>query len=101
MAEAQGGPETETLRHEVAERIRRHIGASACRLNPDAKIVAALVEGLVRRKLKFGDYYCPCRVVTGNADIDRRNVCPCETHEAEIAETGHCHCALFVGEKKT
>jgi ferredoxin-thioredoxin reductase catalytic subunit len=99
MAEKTGDAELEPFRQEIRERTRKHVAESACRLNPDQRLVAALIDGLVRRKVKFGDYYCPCRVVTGNAETDRRNVCPCETHEAEIAETGKCHCGLYVGEK--
>jgi ferredoxin-thioredoxin reductase catalytic subunit len=50
--------------------------------------------------VKFGDYYCPCRVVTGNPETDLANVCPCRTHEEEIARSGKCHCGLFVGDTK-
>jgi ferredoxin-thioredoxin reductase catalytic subunit len=100
MMSEQAGGETEALRREIAERIRKHVAESVCRLNPDTRLVAALVEGLVKRRARFGDFYCPCRIVTGKAETDRGNVCPCSTHEAEIAETGMCHCHLFVGEKK-
>jgi ferredoxin-thioredoxin reductase catalytic subunit len=100
MAEPTNDAALEAFRREITERVRKHAAESKCKLNPDGRIVAALIEGLVRRRVKFGDYYCPCRIVTGNAETDRRNVCPCQTHEAEIAETGKCHCALFVGEKK-
>jgi len=100
MSEQAGG-ETQRWRREIADRILKHAAESACRLNPDARIVAALIEGLVKRRAKFGDFYCPCRIVTGNAETDRGNVCPCSSHEAEIAETGMCHCHLFVGTKKS
>lgn len=100
MAETTGGPEHAAFVQEITERIRRHEAESPCRLNPDERIVAALIEGLVRRKVKSGDYYCPCRIVTGNLETDRHNVCPCTTHEAEIAAAGKCHCGLYVGEKK-
>lgn len=100
MAPAGGNDDQEVWRREISERIARHTAESACRLNPDPRLVTALVDGLVRRKARFGDYYCPCRVVTGRVEVDRRNVCPCETHEAEIAETGKCHCGLYVGTKK-
>jgi len=99
MNEHGAGPDLEVYRREIAERIGRHVASSACRLNPNARTVEALVEGLVRRRAKAGDYYCPCRVVTGDAETDRRNVCPCATHEAEIAEAGKCHCGLFVGDR--
>ena len=93
--------DAEAWRREIKDRIEKHVARSACRLNPDARVAEALIDGLVRRKAKFGDYYCPCRIVTGNAETDKNNVCPCVTHEAEIAETGKCHCGLFAGEKKS
>jgi mycoredoxin len=30
---------------------------------------------------------------------DRKFICPCERHEQDIAETGHCLCSLFVDER--
>jgi glutaredoxin len=30
--------------------------------------------------------------------LDRDLICPCERHERDIAETGHCICHLFVDE---
>jgi ferredoxin-thioredoxin reductase catalytic subunit len=100
MSDTIGGADTASWRREIEERVHIHAATSGCRLNPDDRIVEALLEGLVRRKAKSGDFYCPCRIVTGNVEADRRNVCPCVTHEAEIAETGKCHCGLFVGPKK-
>jgi ferredoxin-thioredoxin reductase catalytic chain len=100
MTEAAGGNDIAAWRQEITDRIHKHVTESACRLNPSPSVVEALIEGLVRRKQKSGDFYCPCRIVTGNLETDRNNVCPCTTHEAEIAETGRCHCGLFVGEKK-
>ena len=99
MAESTSLEALEVYRKEISDRVRRHEAESACRLNPDKRLADALLEGLVRRRAKFGDYYCPCRIVTGNPDIDRRNVCPCATHEEEIARTGKCHCGLYVGRK--
>ena len=100
MADAAGPQAEAAYRKEILERVRQHVAESPCRLNPDERVVSALIDGLVRRKVKHGDYYCPCRIVTGNAETDRRNVCPCATHEEEIAASGKCHCGLYVGEKK-
>ena len=100
MADETPKTEAEAYRREIIDRLRRHVAESSCRLNPDSRIVDALIKGLVRRRMEFGDYYCPCRVVTGDPETDRRNVCPCETHEEEIARTGKCHCGLFVGETR-
>ena len=100
MAETLSNAQLAAWREEIGERIRRHAAESACRLNADDRIVEALLDGLVRRRAKSGDFYCPCRIVTGNRQTDQNNVCPCTTHEAEIAETGKCHCGLFIGQKK-
>ena len=97
---ATDSTQAQAYRDEITRRIREHEAESACRLNPDQRMVEALIKGLVRRKMEFGDYYCPCRVVTGNTETDHANVCPCETHEDEIARTGQCHCGLYVGEKR-
>jgi len=91
----------EAYRKEITHRIRQHAAETACKLNPESRLVSVLVEALVKRKVKFGDYYCPCRAVRGDPEHDRPNICPCETHEEEIAQTGQCRCGLFVGEKKT
>lgn len=47
----------------------------------------SVVQGLIR---KAGS--CPCRLGTVP--------CPCQFHEKEIAEKGHCHCGLFVLKKE-
>ncbi len=98
----QSTPELDepALLEEITRRVRQHAETSSCRLNPDERVVSAILKGLVRRRIEFGDYYCPCRPVTGNPETDAANVCPCATHEEEIARTGRCHCGLFVGEKR-
>jgi ferredoxin-thioredoxin reductase catalytic subunit len=67
MMSDQADGETEAVRCEITERIRKHVAESACRLNPDAKLVAALVEGLVKRRARFGDFYCPIAATSARA----------------------------------
>lgn len=43
----------------------------------------------------FGKRYCPCFEPSGNKELDKKMMCPCEYIEDEIAEYGTCHCALF------
>jgi len=57
------------------------------KLNPDRKVVEALVSGLLANEKKHGARYCPCR---------RMVLCPCESSREEIVKDGHCHCGLFV-----
>lgn len=43
----------------------------------------------------FGKRYCPCFEPSGDAQLDKKMLCPCEFIEDEIKEYGTCHCALF------
>lgn len=43
----------------------------------------------------YGQRYCPCFEPSGEAQLDEMLLCPCEFAEAEIEETGWCHCTLF------
>ncbi len=65
-------------------------------LNPDTKRVELIVKGLLKRHATHGAPYCPCRVLTGDAENDKKHVCPCAYHLDEIARDGHCLCNLFV-----
>jgi len=66
------------------------------KLNPDEAIVKGITKGLLMRKQKAGDIYCPCRVVTGNKEKDKEIVCPCVFHRGEIELQGICKCKFFV-----
>ena len=65
-------------------------------LNPDKKALKGLIECLVEREEKYGQRYCPCRIVTGNKEKDKKIICPCVYTKKEVKEQGHCHCFLFV-----
>jgi len=79
----------------IRRRVMRYVGESGLKLQPDAKKLDLLLTGLARRKVRKGDFYCPCRVLTGLAEEDRKAVCPCDYHLKEIAEEGCCKCELF------
>lgn len=64
-------------------------------LNPDEEQVDEVAKGLAARQEKFGKRYCPCRIITGDADEDRKIICPCVYHQEELKEFGMCHCKLF------
>jgi ferredoxin-thioredoxin reductase catalytic subunit len=79
----------------IEERSRRHAREAGLVLNPDAKKLRMLFTALARRKVRYGEFYCPCRVVTGDREKDKPNICPCEPHLREAADHGHCLCELF------
>ncbi len=65
-------------------------------LNPDTKHVDKVIKGLAKRKLKYGQQYCPCRMISENKKLDDKIICPCEYHVEEIRQDGICSCDLFV-----
>ena len=66
------------------------------KLNPDRKIVERIIQGLLKNEKTYEKRYCPCRRVTGNAENDEKNVCPCAYHLEELEKFSHCLCQLFV-----
>lgn len=65
------------------------------KLNPKKEILEMIIRGLIKNEESHGKRFCPCRRVTGVAQIDTKNICPCFFHEEEIKKTGHCLCNLF------
>jgi len=60
-------------------------------LNPNEKVVQAVLKRQNIRKEKEGEYYCPCKPAALP-----ENVCnPCKGSSSEIEEDGHCHCNLY------
>jgi len=64
-------------------------------LNPDRKVVARVINGLLENEKKKGKKYCPCRMLSGNQEEDSKKICACIYHKEEIKEDGRCLCGLF------
>lgn len=86
--------EQEAIR--IRKIIEEYVTYSSYKLNPDTEIVDMIVNGLLMRKVEFGYAYCPCRLVTGDTERDKKIICPCVYHVEEIERDGECHCNLFV-----
>lgn len=65
-------------------------------LNPDQKFLQDLLEGLKQNEERFGYPTCPCRLGSGNLEVDRDIICPCDYRDPDVAEFGACYCALYV-----
>ena len=78
---------------ETAEKIAKVKG---WKVNPDKEYAQGIIDGLNRNKELKGKYYCPCKVVTGDPEIDKAIICPCKESQFEIDRDGVCHCGLFV-----
>jgi ferredoxin-thioredoxin reductase catalytic chain len=65
-------------------------------LNPDYDFLQDLLDGLKRNEERYGYPSCPCRVASGNIELDRDIICPCDYRDPDVAEYGACFCALYV-----
>ncbi|MGA3198237.1 MAG: ferredoxin-thioredoxin reductase catalytic domain-containing protein [Halobacteriota archaeon] len=74
---------------------KKHAERRGMQLNPDEERVDEVTKGLAARQEKFGKRYCPCRIITGDTEEDRKIICPCIYYEEELKEHGMCHCKLF------
>ena len=81
---------------DILEKSRQFAEKTGIRLNPDEKIAAGIIKGLLKNKEKHGELYCPCRRVTDSKEEDKKIICPCIYHQEEIRTQGYCHCRLFV-----
>ncbi|MBQ6137171.1 MAG: adenylyltransferase/cytidyltransferase family protein [Kiritimatiellae bacterium] len=74
---------------ESSTEIRRLFGDNRVTLNPDARIVATVRAGVVRK-----NGYCPCRIPKLPEFF-----CPCDEFKAQLADPefhGLCHCRLYL-----
>jgi len=74
--------------------LKKYASSQDFKLNPDKKIVAGIIKGLIFNRKKYGEYYCPCRI-----KHTKKEICPCYYHKAEIKKDGRCYCGLFVEKK--
>lgn len=65
------------------------------RVNPHKMYLSNLKIWMAENKEMYGVNLCPCFESTGKKELDRKLICPCSYAEADIAETGTCHCKLF------
>jgi ferredoxin-thioredoxin reductase catalytic subunit/rhodanese-related sulfurtransferase len=82
---------------EFAEKVREKMGFSP---NPEPSENERIYIGLTNNKLTKGKRYCPCFIVEGDTEEERKasnnRICPCKPAlQNEIPETGKCYCGIF------
>jgi ferredoxin-thioredoxin reductase catalytic subunit len=89
----------DVVKDEILRSVEKYAQKKGYVLNPNKEITDTVINGLAHNKIKYGRRYCPCRIVTGDTEEDKKNICPCIYHEDEIERDGHCHCMLFYDKK--
>lgn len=67
--------------------------------NRDKERTFDLIRGLLTNKDRYGYMACPCRLASGDRQVDRDIICPCEYRAPDVTEYGACYCALYVSEE--
>ena len=65
-------------------------------LNKDEVIFNDLIDGLVSNKKEYGYQSCPCRLASGDRDLDRDIICPCDYAPLDVKEFNACYCNLYL-----
>jgi ferredoxin-thioredoxin reductase catalytic chain len=82
------------------EQVRRRAEADAKTygyyLTPQPELLQMFLEGLKTNEDRYGYPSCPCRLATGNLELDRDIVCPCDYRDPDVAQYGSCFCRLYV-----
>jgi len=67
--------------------------------NRDKKRVFELLEALLVNKERYGYMSCPCRLASGDREMDKDIVCPCVYRAPDVEEYGSCYCNLYVSKE--
>jgi len=81
---------------ELYDKLRPLQEAKGHYFNPDREMTLDLLASLLVNKERYGYMACPCRLASGNFQIDRDVVCPCIYRDSDVAEFGACFCGLYV-----
>jgi ferredoxin-thioredoxin reductase catalytic chain len=92
------GKPLEYLTDRARRMVLRYVEVGPYKLNPNRDTWEGIVRAIGRQAQTFGWPYCPCQQRTGDAQEDKKFICPCYRHKQDIAETGHCICRLFVND---
>jgi ferredoxin-thioredoxin reductase catalytic chain len=64
--------------------------------NKDRERVLELLEALLVNKDRYGYMACPCRLASGDRELDKDILCPCVYRAPDVEEYGSCYCSLYV-----
>lgn len=84
---------------ELYERLRALQEPKGYYFNKDKAFVLDLMESELINRERYGYMACPCRLASGNRDLDKDILCPCVYREADVAEFGACYCGLYVSKE--
>jgi ferredoxin-thioredoxin reductase catalytic subunit len=84
---------------ELYEKLRPLQEAKGYFFNKDKEFVLDLMESLLINRDRYGYMACPCRLASGNRELDKDVFCPCVYRDPDVAEFGACYCGLYVSKE--
>jgi ferredoxin-thioredoxin reductase catalytic subunit len=88
-----------TTIEEVKKRAENDAKANGYFLNPDADLLKDLLQGLKENEERYGYPSCPCRLASGQLELDRDIICPCDYRDPDVIEYNQCYCSLYVNKE--
>lgn len=85
-----------TTLEQVRKRAESDAKTNGYYLTPEKELFNDLLEGLVKNIERYGYPSCPCRLASGDFELDRDILCPCDYRDPDVEEFGYCYCALYV-----
>ncbi len=83
---------------ELMLQLKSEAEAAGYNLNPEKKMVMALMKGLLKNDSRYGYMACPCMESYGSKKLDTDIICPCDYRDDDLADYGACFCALYVSD---
>ncbi|MDR3307108.1 MAG: hypothetical protein LBS61_05550 [Endomicrobium sp.] len=81
---------------ELMDYLKKNAQEKGYYFNKDSSFVNELLKSSLTNLKRYGYASCPCRLSTGNYDLDSDLICPCEYMENDVKEYGSCFCALYI-----
>lgn len=85
-----------TTLDKVRIRVEQDARSRGIHLTPDQNLLNDLFDGLKENEDRYGYPSCPCRIASGNFELDRDIICPCDYRDPDVEEYGTCYCSLYV-----
>jgi ferredoxin-thioredoxin reductase catalytic subunit len=78
------------------EKLKKLVAKKGFEFNRDHRMVRDLLESLLVNMDRYGYASCPCRLASGQYELDKDILCPCVYAKPDIEEYGSCFCTLYV-----
>jgi len=83
-------------KEELYEMLKKTQERKGYYFSKDRERVMELMEALITNKERYGYMCCPCRLSSGDRELDADIICPCTYREEDVKEFGSCYCNLYV-----